>query len=83
MSKKELGEIKYIISDSALNREEEEEDYDYELSEDVDILQNTYEQEIHLRIINCLFEVKKYVKNGAYDILENFGFSELYDFFVR
>jgi len=80
MSKKELGEIKHIISDSStLNREE---DYDYDLPEDEDIVQNSFEQEIHLRIIDCLFELKQYIKNGAYELLENFRFSELHDFLL-
>ena len=72
---KEIAEIRHYMGEGFTA-----EDEDGDIPEDENIVQNTFEQEVHLRIIDCLIELSKLLKNESYEILEKFGYSELYDF---
>ena len=74
---KEISEIRHYLGDTTVLLDEDD---CGELPEDETIIQNTFEQEVHIRIIECLFEISEKIKNKGYEILEKFGYSELYDF---
>jgi hypothetical protein len=76
---KELAEIRYYIGDTTLDEDLNDED----IPKDEIIVENTIEHDIHLRIIDCLLELKNFLKTGSYDILENFTYSQLYDFLTE
>jgi hypothetical protein len=75
---KELSEIRYYIGDSLSLEDENMNDEDIPMDEY--IVESTNEQETHIRIVDCLLELKQFIKNNSFEILEQFNYGELYDF---
>lgn len=77
---KEISEIRYYIGDTVV---EDEFLTDEDIPEIEAIVENTKEHTIHLRIMDCLKELKQFIKNGSYDLLEYFSYPELYVFLTE
>ena len=75
---KELSEIRYYIGDSLSLEDENMNDEDIPMDEY--IVESTNEQETHIRIVDCLLELKQFIKNNSFERLEQFNYGELYDF---
>ncbi len=75
---KEISEIRYYIGDALSLEEENINDEDIPMDEY--IVESTNEHETHIRIVDCLLELKQFLKNNSFEILEQFNYNELYDF---